>query len=479
MSYKHGVYIEEVPTSILPPRRVSASLPVVFGTAPVHRTSRGKVNEPVLCYSYAEAVKTFGYDKDWINWTIPEFMKSMFSLFNVAPVVFINVFDPAVHKTVITDEQITFTSGMLTLANPDIIGTIEVNAAAGGGGTPSLQNTDYTLDPLSGVLEVIEGGNLTAASSVFISYSYANPSAVDADDIVGGVDGSTGKLTGLELVNSVFPKYRLVPGQIVGNGWSKDPSVAAVMHAKAENINGGVFKAITVVDIDDSACTKYSDVPGYKNINNLVGKQMAVCWPKVKLGDDLFNMSAQVAPLIARTDEENAGIPYKSPSNENFQMVSAMANGEEIWLGLEEANYLNGNGIVTSLNWIGGWKCWGNRTGVYPGETDVKDSFIPVRRMFNWIGNTLALTFFQKVDFPLNRRLIETIVDSANIWLNGLAARQFTLGGRVELLLDENPLTDLMDGIIKFHVYVTPPTPAREIDFILEYDPAYLATLFG
>ena len=44
---------------------------------------------------------------------------------------------------------------------------------------------------------------------------------------------------------------------------------------------------------------------------------------------------------------------------------------------------------------------------------------------------------------------------------------------------DENPTTDLIDGIIRFHVYVTPPAPAREIDFIVEYDPQYLETLFA
>ena len=30
-----------------------------------------------------------------------------------------------------------------------------------------------------------------------------------------------------------------------------------------------------------------------------------------------------------------------------------------------------------------------------------------------------------------------------------------------------------MDGIIKFHVYMTPPSPAREIDFIQEIDVNY------
>ena len=35
-----------------------------------------------------------------------------------------------------------------------------------------------------------------------------------------------------------------------------------------------------------------------------------------------------------------------------------------------------------------------------------------------------------------------------------------------------------MGGKVRFHVYVTPPTAAREIVFTLEYDPAYLETLF-
>jgi len=35
-------------------------------------------------------------------------------------------------------------------------------------------------------------------------------------------------------------------------------------------------------------------------------------------------------------------------------------------------------------------------------------------------------------------------------------------------------VTNLMAGIVKLHVFVTPPSPAQEIDFVLEYDPAYV-----
>ena len=69
--YRHGVYAQQLPTSIVPPRRVGAALPVVVGAAPVHliaEHSLGPINEPVLLYSYSEAVQTLGpVEVDWIR----------------------------------------------------------------------------------------------------------------------------------------------------------------------------------------------------------------------------------------------------------------------------------------------------------------------------------------------------------------------------------------------------------------------------
>ena len=75
-------------------------------------------------------------------------------------------------------------------------------------------------------------------------------------------------------------------------------------------------------------------------------------------------------------------------------------------------------------------------------------------------------------------RLIKTIVDSEIIRLNGLVARGFLLGADVKFLESENSLTDLMQGIIRIHSYITPPVPAQEIDDILEYDVSNFKTLF-
>ena len=132
---------------------------------------------------------------------------------------------------------------------------------------------------------------------------------------------------------------------------------------------------------------------------------------------------------------------------------------------------------MTAIN-QNGWIAFGNRTTAYPGNTDVKDAFIPIRRMFCWVANTLMTTFWQKIDNPTNKRLIASIVKSANIWLQGLTAQGALLGGRVEFREDENTTPDVMDGKRYFHVYMTPPSPAREITFVQEYDPDYISTLF-
>lgn len=481
-TYRHGVYTQQLPTSIIPPRRIGAALPVVVGAAPVHMISAGTagpVNEPVLAYSYKEAVQALGWSDDWASYPLCEFIYSQFVLFNLAPVVFINVFDPATHKTAVADEAQTFAEGRATLDHPGLVAAPVVKSSDGQ--TTYVADTDYTVDLITGVISLADGGAIEAGATVAVDYEYGDPSKIDANDIIGGIDAGTGAKSGLELIDDVFPRFRLLPGLVCAPGWSQAPLVGAVMSTKAANINGH-FRAMAVVDApsDGAGCTKYSDVPAWKNTNNYVDETMIVCWPKVALEGKTFWLSTQAAGLMGRVDAGNDDVPYESPSNKGLECNAAvLADGAKVWLGPQEANYLNSQGIVTALNWIGGWKLWGNRTGCYPANTDVKDAFIPIQRMFNWVGNEFILTFWAKADKPLNRRLVETVVDSYNIRLNGLAARQFILGGRIIFLVEDNPLTDLMDGSISFHIFLTPPSPARELTALIEYDPGYVATLYA
>ncbi|MCX4266801.1 MAG: tail protein X [Firmicutes bacterium] len=111
--------------------------------------------------------------------------------------------------------------------------------------------------------------------------------------------------------------------------------------------------------------------------------------------------------------------------------------------------------MVTGLNRGSGWQCWGDWTACYPANRDVKDYFIPLSRMFDWVGKTLINTFWHKLDKPMTRRLVDTILDSCNIWLAGLVGSGYLLGARAEMLEAENPLTSLMAGRVKMQPYRT------------------------
>ena len=98
--------------------------------------------------------------------------------------------------------------------------------------------------------------------------------------------------------------------------------------------------------------------------------------------------------------------------------------------------------------------------------------------MFNFLTNSIVQTFWQKVDDPTNTNLINAIKNNINIWLNGLQAAGKIIGGRIEFRAEDNPLTSLIDGKIKFKIYFSPALPAEEIAFDLEIDTEYYNSLF-
>jgi phage tail sheath protein FI len=479
MTYRHGISISERSTSVRSPVQSLSAVTIAVGTAPIHLTQDAPVNKPVLVMTWDEAVKNLGFSKNYTDFTLCEIMDTHFNLYAVSPVVFINVLDPEKHKSEITNESISVQNKKATI---DQEGVLLDTLVVSSGGTQLEKDVDYTVaydENGKVVISAVANGRITdSTTELVVSYSYLDASKVTEADIIGGYDAETGKYTGLELINAVFPMLRIVPGILVAPKFSKKTTVSAAMRAKVKSING-VFKAKAYIDMDTSIANVYTKVPDYKNQNSLIDEFSVIFWGDIKFGDKIYNFSSHAAALTAQTDANNDGIPYASPSNKSLKMDALVVNGEEIALGQDQAAYLNANGIVTALNFIGGWKLWGNYTSAYPDNTDVKDTFIPIRRMFNWVGNNLILSFWENVDDPTNPRLIDQFLDDSNVWMNGLASIGATLDGRVEFRQEENPVTDLLNGKVKLHVFMAPPVPAQEIEFMVEFDVSYLNGLFA
>ena len=468
----HGVSTAKKATSVSTPVLAASGVHFVVGTAPVHMVD-GKVNEVIMANTYAEAVAALGYSDDWKKYGLCEEIYTAFQLYKISPVFFVNVLDPTKHKKAVVATDFTVSDNQVILPLEAIADSVEV--------TGKTLGTDYDTfyNDTNCVVEFLED----TTGTVKVAYNVIEPSMVTEDEIVGGYSVTTHKTTGLELIDSVFPKYTTVPDLILCPNWSQNSEVAAVMAAKAENING-IFEADAVLDIDttdESGVTYYTEVPAWKKAKNFMKKMEIVCFPKVALGDKIFNYSTQLAGSISavdNTEDFGGGTPCESASNKSLQADRmVLADGSEVVLDLQQANYLNDNGVVTALNFYNGFVSWGDYTACFPANTDPADYFYCISRMFKWVAKSVILSYWSYIDRKMTRRLLDAILQGMNDWLNSLTADEKILGGRVELREDENSTTALMAGKAKFHIYLTPPSPLTQLEFVLEYDLSYLEAM--
>jgi uncharacterized protein len=490
--FPHGVSWSDVPTSVIAPIQADVGVNVVFGSAPLHLNPKGKdfINRPRIYTRYEDAVAELGFSKDWDKYDLCEHMDAVFVEFGVFPVVYIAVNDPEAGATTHAPSQATLVAGQVDTGLELIAWTVAVKDEAGT--VAYVEGDDYLLSLSKAgtwIVTRVATGDIPANDSVLtIEGKLPTATAITSADIIGGV-APDGTRQGLEVIEDVFQLCGVVPGVIICPKFSSDPVVAAAMVAKAENING-CFSCTCLIDVNTDptatppGVTKAQDVKAWKEGNNIVFARQQCLFGKPALVGatqaKVFNFASQQGPLLQWTDAyRGGGLPYHSPSNKQLRMNALQtADGAELPMHLLDANMLNSQGVVTALNWIGGWRSWGNRTAAYPANTDVKDMFIPVRRMFDFIGNTIVLTIWQKVDEPGNRRLIDAVVNSLQLWLDGLSNSEALLGARIEFRQDENPTTELLDGHYTFHVYIAVPTPAEWLDFRIEYWLPYVQTLF-
>lgn len=478
MAYKHGVYTSEVATSMVAPITGTAGLPVVVGTAPVNMLAKpaAAVNTPLLVNNYKEAVEAVGYVPDFEKYTLCEFISAAFSVVGVGPMVLINVLDPAKHTTAMDEATIQINDGVAVLEEVGVLlDKLVVKAASqsmvAGADYTTTWNNDGTLN-----IVVLPTGAAKSATTLTVSGSKLDPSKVTPADIVGGVDANTGKETGMEVIRQVYPLLGMTPGILVAPRHSMDATVAAALQAKTKSINS-VFGAVCVVDIDSTSegATKYTDVKTAKEGQAVSAPNAYGVWLYAKVGEVMYSGSTMAAALTAYTDAQNDDTPNVSPSNKTLAISGAcLADGTEVVLDQEQANVVNSFGVATWLN-MNGFRLWGNNTAAYPGITDPKDRWFSVRRFMTWAANSFILTYFQKVDSPANKRLIEAIVDSENVRGNGFVARGVCARYEITFNEDENTTADLLNGKITFHQYITPFTPAEDIEDIIEFDPNALS----
>ncbi len=472
---KHGVFILEEATALTVPISGASAVQVVIGTAPVNMADNPSemVNVPVFAEKPVDAMAALGFCKDF-RFTLCQTMYATSNIYQVSPVVYINVLDPAKHKK---DLEETKADVSTLRAVVEVPGILREGLVVKAEEEALVLNTDYTVEyeaDGSLVVNLIAGGAGENAAEISVSGQVLDPEAVTKDDIIGAYDPTTGKETGMEVIRQVYPKFGVVPSLGLAPGYSQIPEVGIALSAKMANING-VFKGIALLDLDTEKARKYTDCKEVKESSGFTSEFCCTLWPCFRVGELIFAASAIVGALVSYADASNDDVPYISPSNKILGVTgTCLLDGTEVVLDQDQGSTLNTYGVTTAFN-SNGWRLWGNYTGAFPSSGDAKDIWFSTRRMFNWQGNTFIQTYFSKVDDPMNPRLVESIVDSENIRCAAFAPDKWARAS-IEYLPEDNPTTDILAGKMTFRQHIAPYTPAQEITNILNYDTEMLAS---
>lgn len=144
-----------------------------------------------------------------------------------------------------------------------------------------------------------------------------------------------------------------------------------------------------------------------------------------------------------------------------------------VYMTREDVNtYLGAFGLVGLRNTAAGWVEWGDNSAAYPGNTDVKDYMIPVRRMFNHVGNLFQIFADGRIDMPLKVRQLEGVVKAFNQVLSGWVGFGALNAASVELDAERNTAESLLTGTVYLRIKIAPPPAMVVIEGVIEYDVA-------
>ena len=446
MAYLHGVYVSEAATSIVPGVNAASCLPYIIGTVPEHRT-------PVATSAYTLNTPTDALDASGAK--IPYVGgHSYVGLISGVPSADVTITDhagyvaislSAAHDEVVVQDKLVMTSGVPHYCKTwkeflSTFGAVDENAV---GEDPS------TLMAVARHWYKRVGGG----DAFFV------PVDIDNGDI------ETADMSdALSALDTVYEEFGVYPSVILCPRYGS--LHAAEINAKCVNYGSG-FGAIAVLDIDYDWGNGSPSLP-------LRTTYLSYAAPRCVAGAEIVPPSAVVLGTMAATDAANGGFPYVSPSNKLAYIDGLVDNvGSPLFFDRGAANdNFNAHGVVTFRHNDKGWVVWGNNTSAYPANTDPKDRFIPIRRVFQYVKNDFLVFGEPRIDNPINKRQLDGVLNSYNMRLQGFTGAGMVNSASVALDAGLNTPASLLDGRVFIRTLISPPPPMEQLSNVFEYDVA-------
>lgn len=474
MTFRHGVYTSEVETSLQTAPAVDSALPFVVGASP-------NTFGPVVVSSWRQFVELSGIsegtddiagDDGWHKHSLTSFAYLWFrlcgrsdcilrgiasadgSLSQDAVIAALDDIDTVYERTrrlpsLILVPYFGTTEAIWTAmkAKADLYGGRFRAVAVGDIASNSHALSGQTPDVISAPADVAEAKTVLSESlALFWSYIGIGDMRFDMSSaacaVMNRVDAQNGNLPFVSPSNKncyatgvyIMPDTTLVKafenctGELMG----------ATYYVKDKDGNYVTF------GYDDSSAVGASpQYPGATVERNISGSHRWAIKPASGTISGTFTFTVSYAgiaeaPLFQSRDEVNT--------------------------------YLGANGIIGALNTADGWVLWGNSTTCFPGNTDVKDYMLAIRRMFNYTQNLFQVFAQPRIDNPLNRRQLEGVVNSFNQILASLQGFGALNAASVSIDDERNTTEQLIRGVVYFRIHIAPPPPMQEINGVFEFD---------
>lgn len=446
MSYLHGVYVSEAATSIVPGVNAASCLPYIIGTVPEHRT-------PVDTSDYTLNTPTDALDASGAK--IPYVSgHSYVGLISGAPSADVTITNNAgyvalslsvAHDEVVVQDKLVMTSGV-----PHYCKTWKEFLSAFG----AVDENAVGEDPSTLMAAARHWYKRVGGGDAFFVPVTLTGSAITTADM-------TASLTALD---TVYEEFGVAPTVILCPKYGS--SNASEINAKCADYGSG-FGAIAVLDIAYTWGSGSPTIP-------LRTTYLSYASPRCLVGEEILPPSVAVLGAMAATDASNGGFPYVSPSNKLAYIDGLVdENGDAMYLDRPHANdNFNAHGVVTFRHNAKGWVVWGNNTSAYPANTDPKDRFIPIRRVFQYVKNDFLVFCDPRIDNPINKRQLEGLLNSYNMRLQGFTGVGMVNSASVALDADLNTPANLLDGKVFIRTLIAPPPPMEVVQNVFEYDVA-------
>ncbi|UTO03282.1 phage tail sheath protein [Serratia nematodiphila] len=290
--------------------------------------------------------------------------------------------------------------------------------------------------------------------TVVVRVEQGDAEAETTTNIIGGVDATTGKKTGMKALLAAQSLLGVKP-RILGVPGHDSKAVATELLSVAQSLRAFAY-------LSAYGCKTVSEAIAYRE--NFSQREAMLIWPDFLSWDTVSNAdatafaTARALGLRAKIDQQTGW--HKTLSNVGVNGVTGIS--ADVFWDLQDsatdANLLNKNDVTTLIR-KDGYKFWGSRTC----SDDPLFQFENYTRTAQVLADTMAEAHMWAVDMPLHPSLAKDVLEGIKAKFRELKSAGYIIDGNAWIDDAANDKDTLKAGKLVIDYDYTPVPPLENL----------------